>query len=70
MPNTPHHSNKEISKAITYAINKGWRIEKAGPRAHVWGRAFCPERSEMDTFSIFTLLQGIQHYMRASCYTA
>ena len=45
MPNIPRHPNKDIREAIEYAVSKGWRIEKAGPRAHVWGRALCMEQS-------------------------
>ena len=45
MPTLPRHPNKEIRQAIEYAVSLGWRIEKAGPRAHVWGRALCLEQS-------------------------
>ena len=41
----PRHSDKDIRQAIDYAVSRGWRIEKAGPRAHIWGRALCPEKS-------------------------
>ncbi len=34
------HSNKEIQKAIKYALAKGWRLEKAS--GHAWGRLYCP----------------------------
>src|SRR5258707_15855659 len=30
------HPNKHIREAIKYALTKGWRLVKAGPRAHVW----------------------------------
>lgn len=42
---TPRHPNKDIREAIEYAVSKGWRVEKAGPRAHPWGHLYCPERS-------------------------
>lgn len=45
MPNILRHPNKDIQEAIRYAILKGWRVEKAGPRAHIWGRALCPENN-------------------------
>ena len=45
MPDIPRHPNKDIRAAIAYAVSRGWRIEKAEPRAHIWGRALCPERS-------------------------
>jgi hypothetical protein len=36
------HPNKHIREAIEYAQKMGWRLLKAGPRAHVWGQLFCP----------------------------
>ncbi len=35
-----HHPNKEISKAIEYALENGWRFEKS--RGHIFGQLFCP----------------------------
>lgn len=35
------HPNKHIREAIKYAQGKGWRLQKAGPRAHIWGQLFC-----------------------------
>lgn len=35
------HSNKHIQAAIEYALAAGWRFEKAGPRAHIFGRILC-----------------------------
>ncbi len=40
-----NHSNKHIRDAIRYAENKGWRVAKAGPRAHIWGTLWCPQRT-------------------------
>lgn len=40
-----NHSNKHIRDAIRYAQNKGWRVTKAGPRAHIWGTLWCPHRT-------------------------
>lgn len=37
------HPNKEIHAAIEYAIEQGWRLVKAGPRAHIWGTLLCPQ---------------------------
>ena len=37
------HPNKHIAAAIEVAERRGWRVEKAGPRAHSWGRLLCPE---------------------------
>lgn len=36
------HPNKHIRKAIETAVAAGWRFEKAGPRAHVYGALYCP----------------------------
>jgi hypothetical protein len=36
------HPNKHIRAAIDYALGRGWRLVKSGPRAHAWGRLFCP----------------------------
>ena len=36
------HSNKHIAAAIEYALGLGWRLERCGPRAHCWGKLFCP----------------------------
>lgn len=41
--NRPKHPEKPIELAIQYAENLGWRVEKAGPRAHAWGRLYCPQ---------------------------
>jgi hypothetical protein len=37
--------NKHIRAAIEYAVAHGWTVRKSGPRAHVWGRLFCPLRT-------------------------
>ena len=36
------HPNKHIRASIEYALGQGWRVTKAGPRAHIWGRLWCP----------------------------
>lgn len=36
------HPNKAIRGAIDYAIRNGWRFVKSGPRAHTYGRLYCP----------------------------
>ncbi len=33
------HPNKHIEAALQYARSKGFRVEKAGPRAHPWARS-------------------------------
>ena len=30
-----NHSNKHIRDAIRYAESNGWKVTKAGPRAHI-----------------------------------
>lgn len=42
----PRHPNKNIESALQYAEQAGWTVQKAeGGRAHIWGKAMCPERS-------------------------
>ena len=36
------HPKKHIREAIKYAKERGWRLVKAGARAHEWGRLYCP----------------------------
>jgi hypothetical protein len=36
------HANKHIREAVKYALENGWRLLKAGPRAHIWGQLLCP----------------------------
>ena len=36
------HPNKHIREAADYALARGWRLVKSGPRAYAWGRLFCP----------------------------
>ncbi len=35
------HPNKHIREAVNYAMARGWRLVKSGPRAHTWARLFC-----------------------------
>jgi hypothetical protein len=35
------HPSKHIREAVDYALAKGWRLVKSGPRAHAWGRLYC-----------------------------
>ena len=37
--------NKHIRAAVDYAIERGWTLKKAGPRAHIWGTLYCPQRN-------------------------
>jgi hypothetical protein len=36
------HPDKHVEGALRYAEERGWRIETLGPRAHGWGRMYCP----------------------------
>ena len=36
------HPDKHIREAISLAMSQDWRLVKSGPRAHAWGRLFCP----------------------------
>lgn len=39
------HPNKAISAAIEQALAAGWSFEKAGPRAHNYGKLYCTAAS-------------------------
>ena len=34
------HPNKHIREAVDYALSRGWRLVKPGPRAHAWRRLY------------------------------
>jgi hypothetical protein len=36
------HPDAHIEKALRYAERDGWRVELLGPRAHGWGKMYCP----------------------------
>lgn len=36
------HQNKEIRRAVKYALSLGWKIKQAGKSSHAWGRLMCP----------------------------
>lgn len=36
------HPDPHIEKALRYAESQGWRVEVLGPRAHGWGKMYCP----------------------------
>lgn len=36
-----HHPNKHIRESIRYAESLGWTVQKAAPRAHIWGTIWC-----------------------------
>ena len=38
------HPNKHIRAAVDYALASGWRLRKGTPRAHIWGRLYCPRQ--------------------------
>jgi len=62
------HPNKHIREAIQYAEQRGWRFEKAGPRAHVYGALLCPLREReghvVRVFSTPRNPQGHAQYIR------
>lgn len=39
------HPDKDIRKAVAYAVSKGWKVEKA--RRHAWGILKCPMNNEI-----------------------
>jgi hypothetical protein len=42
-----HHPNKHIREAVQHALAHGWTLRKAGPRAHAWGRLYCPRHDRL-----------------------
>jgi len=42
---TKKHPNKEIRKAVEFAVSKKWRVTDAGSSSHAWARLKCPESS-------------------------
>ena len=36
------HPDARIEEALRYAERHGWRVELLGPRAHGWGKMYCP----------------------------
>lgn len=36
------HPDAHIEDALRHAENHGWRIELLSPRAHGWGKMYCP----------------------------
>ena len=55
-----HHPNKHIRAAVEYAEQRGWTLRKAGARAHVWGRLYCPNKVVRVAREQFTLPQEVQ----------
>jgi len=39
-----NHPNKHIRPAVEYALSHSWTLRKSGPRAHIWGRLYCPRQ--------------------------
>jgi hypothetical protein len=36
------HPDRHVEDALRYAEQQGWRIELLSPRAHGWGKMYCP----------------------------
>jgi hypothetical protein len=36
------HPDAHIEKALRHAESHGWRVELFNPRAHGWGKMYCP----------------------------
>lgn len=36
------HPGRVIESALKHAEHHGWRVETLGPRAHGWGKMYCP----------------------------
>ena len=44
------HKDKHIRAAVDYALEHGWRLVLAGPRAHIWGTLYCPHQGRDGCF--------------------
>lgn len=36
------HPDQHVERALRHAEDHGWRVETLGPRAHGWGKMYCP----------------------------
>ena len=58
-----NHKDKHIRAAVDYALEHGWRLVVAGPRAHVWGRMYCPQGDRTGCqFSVFSTPRNPQKH--------
>jgi len=39
------HPDRTIEQALAYAESQGWRVEGLEPRAHGWGKMYCPSEN-------------------------
>ena len=53
----PEHPDKHIRAAIAYALDHGWTVRRAGPRAHTWGRLYCGSVIEQVVRELYILHQ-------------
>lgn len=59
------HPNKHIRAAIDEALAKGWRLLKSGPRAHTWGRLFCPAQERAGCIiAVYSTPRVPEHHAR------
>ena len=61
------HKNKHIRTAIDYALSRGWRLEMAGSRAHIWGTLYCPRRGRGAVFAGFSVHRARQRTTLGGC---
>jgi len=36
------HPKKDLNPVIGIALDRGWRLEKAKGKGHIWGKLLCP----------------------------
>lgn len=61
----PAHPNRHIEAALGYAEDRGWRVEKAGPRAHAWGRMYCGVGHSLHQMSIWGTPRNPENHARS-----
>ena len=55
-----------VKESQEYAASEGWRVMKAGPRAHIWGTIYCHESSRAGCrFHIYSAPRNPQNHARA-----
>ena len=59
------HPNKHIREAIRYAEDRGWTLQKAGPRSHSFGKLICPHRGrDGHQFPIYSTPRNPENHSR------
>ena len=58
------HPNKHIRQAIDYAEGNGWRFEKAGGQAHIYGTLYCGQAHRDCIVFVHSTPRNPEHHAR------